>query len=72
MGKLNPVVWDVKWSVAKIIKIQYTVAFIGHQSANQNSTTNQKQAAVTERSMEGIFDKQNAWGKRDAINLGVL
>ena len=72
MGKLNPVVWDVKWSVAKIIKIQYTVAFIGHQSANQNSTTNQKQAAVTEGSMEGRYEEWVAWGKRDTIILGAL
>ena len=48
------------------------VAFIGCQSANQNTTTNQKQAAAMEGSMEGIFDKRDAWGKRDAIILGVL
>ena len=72
VGKHCPVVWDVKWSDAKIIKIQYMVAFIGRQSANQNTTTNQKQATTTEGSMEGIFDKRDAWGKRDAIILGAL
>ena len=72
VGKRCPVVWDVKWSNAKIIKIQYMVAFIGRQSANQNTTTNQKQATTTEGSMEGIFDKREAWGKRNAIILGAL
>ena len=72
VGKHCPVIWDVEWSDAKIIKIQYMVAFIGHQSANQNTTTNQKQAFATEGSMEGIFNKRDAWGKRDSIILGVL
>jgi hypothetical protein len=72
VGKHCPVVWYIEWSNAKIIKIQYMVAFIGCQSANQNTTTNQKQAAAMEGSMEGIFDKRDAWGKRDAIILGVL
>jgi hypothetical protein len=62
VGKHCPVVWDVEWSDTKIIKIQYMVAFIGHQLANQNTTTNQKQASATEGSMEGIFYEQNAWG----------
>ena len=72
VGKHCPVVWDVEWSDTKIIKIQYMVAFIGRQSANQNTTTNQKQATATKGSMEGIFDKQDAWGKRDAIIFGAL
>ena len=72
VGKHCPIVWDVKWSDAKIIKIQYMVAFIGRQSANQNTTTNQKQATTTEGSMEGIFDKRDVWGKRNAIILGAL
>ena len=72
MGKHCPVVWDVKWSDEKIKKIQYMVAFIGRQSANQNTTTNQKHGIVTEGSMEGIFDEQDEWGKCDAIILGAL
>ena len=48
------------------------VAFIGCQSANQNTTTNQIQVAATEGSMEGIFDERDVWGKHDAIILGVL
>ena len=72
VGKHCPVVWDVEWSDTKIIKIQYMVAFIGRQLANQNTTTNQKQAAATEGSMEGIFDERDVWGKRDAIILGAL
>ncbi len=42
----------------KIIKIQYMVAFIGCQSADQNTTTNQKQAAVTEVSSWRGWDAQ--------------
>jgi hypothetical protein len=72
VGKYCPVVWDVEWRNAKIIKIQYMLAFIGHQLANQNTTTNQKQVAVTEGSMEGILNEWDAWGKRDAIILGAL
>ena len=48
------------------------VAFIGRQSANQNTTTNQKQATATEGSMEGIFDKWDPWGRRNAIILGAF
>ncbi len=72
VGKHCPVVWDVEWSNAKKIKIQYMVAFIGCQLANQNTTTNQKQVTATEGSMEGIFDNRDVWGRRNAIILGVL
>ena len=48
------------------------VAFIGRQLSNQNTTTNQKQATVTEGSIEGIFDERDVWGKRNAIILGAL
>ena len=54
------------------MKIKYTVGLIGRQSADQNTTTNQKQAAVTEGSMEGICDERDAWGKHNAIILGAL
>ena len=72
VGKHCPVIWNVEWSNTKIIKIQYMVAFIGHQLANQNTTTNQKQATAMEGSMDVIFDERYAWGKRDAIILGAL
>ena len=72
VGKHCLIVWDVEWIDTKIIKIQYMVEFIGSQLANQNTTTNQKQAAAMEGSMEGIFDEQDTWGRRDAIILGAL
>ena len=56
----------------KIIKIQNMVAFIGLQLVAQNTTTNQKQAGVMKGSKEGICNKQDAWGERDAIILGAL
>ncbi len=67
VGKRCPIVWDVEWSNTKIMKIKYTVGLIGRQLVDQNTTTNQKQAAATDGSMEGICDKQDAWGKHDAI-----
>ena len=60
----------VEQSDAKITQIQYLVACIGHQLADQNTTTNQKQAVMAEGSMEGICDKQDTWGKRNTIILG--
>ena len=67
VGKRCPIVWDVEWSNTKIMKIKYTVGLIGRQLVDQNTTTNQKQAAATDGSMEGICDKRDAWGKLDAI-----
>jgi len=37
-----------------------------------NATTNQKLAAVTEGSMEGRCDEQEARGKRNSVVLGAL
>ena len=54
VGKRCPIVWDVEWSNTKIMKIKYTVGLIGRQSVDQNTTTNQKQVAIMEGSMEGI------------------
>ena len=48
------------------------VAFIGCQSADQNTTMNQKQGAATEGSMEGICNEQDTWRNCDAIILGAL
>ena len=72
MGKHCPIVWDVKWSYIKIMKIIYMVALIGHQLANQHMTTNQKQVAATKGNMEGICDKQDAWGMWDSIVLVAI
>ena len=72
LERWHPIVWDVEWSNIKIMKIKYTVGLIGRQSRDQNTTTNQKQAATMEGSMEGIGDEWDAWGKRDAIIWGAL
>jgi hypothetical protein len=37
-----------------------------------NATTNQKLAAATEGSMEGICDEREVRGKRNSIVLGAL
>jgi hypothetical protein len=36
------------------MKIKYMMALIGRQLADQNTTTNQKQAAAMEGSMKGV------------------
>jgi hypothetical protein len=46
-GGHHPVVWGVEQSNAKIIKVQCMVAFIGHQLADQNTTTKQKKVSAT-------------------------
>ncbi len=72
MRKRCPIVWDVEWRNTKIMKIKYTVGLIGRQLVDQNTITNQKQAAAMEGSMEGICEERDVWGKRDAIILGAL
>ncbi len=57
----HPVVWGIERSNAKIIKIQYMVAIIDHQLADQNTTKNR-----------GVCDEQDMWGECDAIILGAL
>ncbi len=37
-----------------------------------NATTNQKLAAATEGSMEGICDKRDTWGTCDSIVLVAI
>jgi hypothetical protein len=37
-----------------------------------NATTNQKQAAATERSMERMCDEREGQGKRNPIVLGAM
>ncbi len=68
----RPVVWGVGRSDAKIIKIHYMVTVIGRQSADLNTTTNQKQAVSTEGSMEGICDERDTWGTWDSIVLVAI
>ena len=72
MRKRCPIVWDVEWRNTKIMKIKYTVGLIGRQLVDQNTITNQKQAAAMEGSMEGICEERDVWGKRNAIILGAL
>ena len=72
VGVYRPVIWGVERSDAKIIKIQYMVAFIGRQLADLNTTTNQKQAVAREGSMEGMCDKRDAWGTWDSIVLVAI
>ena len=72
MRKRCPIVWDVEWRNTKIMKIKYTVGLIGRQLVDQNTITNQKQAAAMEGSMEGICEERDVWGKRDAIIFGAL
>ncbi len=52
--------------------MKYTTALDSRRSTMAHTTTNQKQAAATEGSMEGRCNERDAWGKRDTIILGAL
>ncbi len=68
----RPIVWGVELSNEKETNIKYTAALNGHRSMILNTTTNQKQAATMERSMEGRCNEQKVRGKCNSIVLGVL
>jgi hypothetical protein len=72
VGGHRPIVWGGELSDKKIYIIKYTAALNGRQSANQHTTTNQKQAAAAEGSMEGICDERDAWGTCDSIVLVAI
>ena len=56
----------------KINNEKYIVAFGGLQAMNINTTTNQKQAAMTEGTTKARRDEQEAWGKQGTIVLMAL
>ena len=56
----------------KKINIKYTTALDGRRSMTLNATTNQKQAAATEGSMEGICNERDAWGMCNSIVLVAI
>ena len=47
--------------------MKYITALDSRRSTTAHTTTNQKQAAATEGSMEGRCDERDAWGKGDTI-----
>jgi len=48
----------------------YVVALDGRQSAKKHTTTNQKQAATMEGTMEGRRDEREAWGSAISLFFG--
>ena len=46
------------------------MALDGRQSAEKHTTTNQKQAAVTEVTMEGRRDDREVWGSTISLFFG--
>jgi len=46
------------------------VALDGRQSAKKHTTTNKKQAATTEVTMEGRRDEREAWGSAISLFFG--
>ena len=56
--------------VTKNKKIKYGVALDGRQLAKKHTTTNQKQAAATEVTMEGRHDEREAWGSAISLFFG--
>ena len=57
-----PIVWGVDLSDKKNNLLKYMVALDGHRSTMHHTTTNQKQAAATEGTMEGRHDEREAQG----------
>ncbi len=72
MGGHCPIVWGIELSDKKETNIKYTTALNGCRLMILNATTNQKQVAATERSMEGRCDKREVRGKCNSIVLGAL
>jgi hypothetical protein len=72
VGGHRPIVWSVELSDKKETNIKYTAALNGRRSMILNATTNQKQAATMERSMEGRCNEQEVQGKCNFIVLGAL
>jgi hypothetical protein len=72
VGGHRPTVWGGELSDKNIYIIKYTAALHGCRSIIIKVTTNQKLAAATEGSMEGIFHKQDAWGTCDSIVLVAI
>ena len=62
MGKHRSNIWGVELSDKKKINMKYTTALDSRQSTTAHTTTNQKQAAASEGSMERRCDKRDAWG----------
>jgi hypothetical protein len=49
VGGCCPIVLDVKWSNAKMIKIKYMVASFSHYSTNQQTTNKNKIFSIVRR-----------------------
>jgi hypothetical protein len=56
----------------KIYNIKYTPSLDSRRLMILNATTNQKQAATMEVSIEGRCDEREARGKRNSFVLGAL
>jgi len=56
--------------VTKNKKIKYVVALDGRILAKKHTTTNHKQAATTEVTMEGRRDEREAWGSTISLFFG--
>ena len=67
-GGRCPIVWGVKWRRAtKNREMGWALAINGHRLNILHTTTNQKQAAVTEGTMKGRGDEREARGKHHTI-----
>ncbi len=65
-----PIVLGEECNNKKENNIKYIVGLDGRQLTTTHTTTNQKQVAATEGSMEGRCDEREVWGK--PIVLGAL
>ena len=67
-GGCSLIVWGGKWNDEKNNNQKYIVAFCSLQAMFFNATTNQKQAATTEMTIEGRRDEREARGSEISIS----
>ncbi len=70
-GGRCPIVWGIEWRQAtKKREMGWALAIEGGQLNILHTTTNRKQASVTEGTMKGRRDEREAWGKHNTIVFG--
>ena len=69
-GVHRPIVWGVKLSDKKLMKMKYNTALDGRQSMNLYTTTNQTQVALTDGTTEGRRDEREVQGSAILLFFG--
>jgi len=70
LGRVFAVVWGRRIRRQKKQKNKIRRGLDGRRLAKKHTTTNQKQAAATEGTMEGRRDEREAWGSAISLFFG--